>query len=85
MMAKPIRALEFYYPVIQFLIIKYIQWNLNEVPRDRQNMLPIRWFRYIEIRFHKFYYYWGKENCSLYRGLRYNYRGSLDRGSTVYL
>ena len=61
MMAKPIRALELYYPMIQFLIIKYIQWNLNEVPRDRQNMLPIRWFRYMEILFHKCYYYWGKE------------------------
>ena len=42
MMAKPIRALELYYPMIQVLIIKYIQWSLNEVPRDRQNMFPIR-------------------------------------------
>ena len=57
MMAKPIRALELYYPMIQFLIIKYIQLNLNEVPNDWQNMLPIRWFHYIEILFHKFYYY----------------------------
>ena len=85
MMAKPIRALELYYPVIQFLIIKYIQWNLNEVPRDRQNMLPIRWIRYIEVLFHLFYYYWGKENCFLYRGLRYNYTSLFNRGSTAYM
>ena len=30
---------------------------------------------YIEGIFHILYYYWGKENHSLYRGLR-NYRGS---------
>ena len=28
-------------------------------------------FRYIEVFFRIFYYYWGKENRSLYRGLRY--------------
>ena len=28
-------------------------------------------FRYFEVLFHIFYYYWGKENRSLYRGLRY--------------
>ena len=27
--------------------------------------------RYIEVLFHIFYYYWGKENRSLYRGLCY--------------
>lgn len=26
---------------------------------------------YIEVLFQIFYNYWGKENCSLYRGLRY--------------
>ena len=28
-------------------------------------------FRYFEVLFHIFYYYWGKEHRSLYRGLRY--------------
>ena len=84
MMANPISALELYYPMIQFLRIKYIQWNLNEEPRNWQNMLPIRWFRFIEILFNKFYYYCGKENCFLYRGLHYNYIGSFNQGSTVY-
>ena len=43
----------------------------NEVPRDWQNVFAIARFRYIEVLFHIFYYYWGKENRSLYRGLRY--------------
>ena len=34
-------------------------------------MIAITRFRYIEVLFHIFYYYWGKENRSLYRGLRY--------------
>ena len=28
-------------------------------------------FRYIEVLFHIFYYYWGEENHSLYRALHY--------------
>ena len=49
-----------------------IQRNLDttEGPRDWQNLFAIRWFRYIEVIFHIFYYhcyYWGKENSSLYR------------------
>ena len=28
-------------------------------------------FRYIKVLFHTRYYCWSKENCSLYRGLRY--------------
>ena len=43
----------------------------NEGPRDGQNLFAITRFRYIEVDFHIFYYYWGKENRSLYRGLRY--------------
>ena len=43
----------------------------NEVPRDWQNVFVITRFRYIEVRFHIFYYYSGKQNRSLYRGLRY--------------
>ena len=50
-----------------------VELRFNERPRgwswaDRY----IRRFRYIEFFFfHIFYYYWGKENRSLYRGLRY--------------
>ena len=43
----------------------------NEGPRDWQNLLPTTTFCYIEVLFHTFYYYCGKENCSLYRGLLY--------------
>ena len=51
-----------------------IQWNLdilNEVPRDWQNWFAVMKFRYIEVLFHLFYYFWGKENLSLYRRPRY--------------
>ena len=42
----------------------------NEGPRDWENLFAIRRFRYFEVIFHIFYYYWGKENRSLYRELR---------------
>ena len=38
-------------------------------------------FRYIEVLFHKFYYYWGKEFFFIPRTSLY--RGSFYRGSTV--
>ena len=47
------------------------QPRYNEVPRDWQNPFAITRFRYIEVLFHIFYYFWDKENRSLYRGLRY--------------
>ena len=34
-------------------------------------MFDITRFSYIDVLFHIVYYYWGKENRSLYRGLRY--------------
>ena len=43
-------------------------------------MFAIRTFGYIEVLFHTFYYYWGKEYRLLYRGLRLS---TLNRGSTV--
>ena len=43
----------------------------NEEPRDWENMFVITRFRYMEVIFHIFYYYWGHENRSLYRGLCY--------------
>ena len=48
-----------------------VEPRYNEVPRDWQNVFVITRFRYIEVLFHIFYYYSGKQNRSLYRGLRY--------------
>ena len=45
----------------------------NEGLRDWQNLFAITRFRYIQVSLYRgsFYYYWGEENRSLYRGLRY--------------
>ena len=43
-----------------------VEHRLNEGPREWQNLLAITRFRYIEVLSHMFYYYWGKENRSLY-------------------
>ena len=43
----------------------------SEGPRDWQNLFAIRKFGYIKVLFRIFYYNWGKENHSSYRGLRY--------------
>ena len=48
-----------------------VEPRYNEGPRDWQNLFAITRFCYIEVLFHIFYYYRGKENRSLYRGLRY--------------
>jgi len=40
-------------------ICEFVQYN--EVPRDWQNVFAITRFCYIEVLFHIFYYYWGKE------------------------
>ena len=47
-----------------------VEPRYNEGPRDWQNMFAITTFRYIEVLFHIFYYYWGEGNRSLYRRLR---------------
>ena len=52
------------------MIVCTVEPRYNEVPRDWQNVFAITRFRYT-VLFHIFYYYWGKENRSLYRGLRY--------------
>ena len=49
----------------------YSGTQFNEGPRGWQNLFTLTRFRYIEVIFHIFHYYWSKENCSLYRGLRY--------------
>ena len=43
----------------------------NEEPRDCQNLFARTRFRYIEVLFHLFCCYWGKENRSSYGGLCY--------------
>ena len=48
-----------------------VEPRYNKGPRDWQNLFAITRFRYIEVLFHIFYYYWGKENRSLYRGFHY--------------
>ena len=39
----------------------WVQWNLDTV-NERENLFALTRFRYIEVLFHIFYYYWGKEN-----------------------
>ena len=46
--------------------------NEGPGPGDWQNLFSVTRFRYMEVLFHIFYYYGGKENRSLYRGLRYS-------------
>ena len=47
------------------------RFNEGSVP-NWQNLLAVeRPIRYIEVFFHIFSYYWGKENRSLFQGLRY--------------
>ena len=58
-----------------------VEPRYNKETRGWQNLFTITTFRYMEGLFHIFYYYCGKENCLLYRGL--HYRGSLYRSSTV--
>ena len=43
----------------------------NGVSKEGKNIFAAMKFCYIEVLFHIFYYYWGKENCLLHRGLRY--------------
>ena len=47
-----------------------VEPRYNEGTRGLQNLFAITRFRYMEVHFHIFYY-WGKENRSLHRGLRY--------------
>ena len=53
---------------------RYVQTTVeprfNEVAGDRPNSFVKSRVRYIEVLFHIFYYYWGKEYRSLYRGFR---------------
>jgi len=50
-----------------------VQWKLNltKGPRDWKSLFATMRFRCIKVLFHIFYYYWGRENSSLYQGLQY--------------
>ena len=39
--------------------------------RERQNLFAITRFLYFELLYHLSYFYWSKENHSVYQGLRY--------------
>ena len=51
--------------------VSTVETRRNEEPRDWQNLFARTRFRYIEVLFHLFYCYRGKENRSSYAGLRY--------------
>ena len=51
--------------------VSTVESQHNEGPRDWQNAFAVTRFRYIEVLFHLFCCYWGKENCSSYGGFRY--------------
>ena len=44
---------------------------INEGPREWQNLFATMRLHLIEVLFHIFYCYWGKENRLLYQGLCY--------------
>jgi len=48
-----------------------VEHRYNKGPRDWQNWFTVKRFCYIDVLFHIFYCYWGKENSSLYHGLCY--------------
>ena len=48
------------------VLLVTVEPRYSEGPRD-----CIARCCYIQVLFHIFYYYWGKENRQLYRGLRY--------------
>ena len=59
--------------VVTYNLTQYglLQWNLEITKGQGTDKFVITKFRYIEVLFHAFYYHWGEENHSLYRGLRY--------------
>ena len=66
-----IRTLSMDYDLIFCCPLNKVEPHYNKVPRDWQNLFAITKFRYIKVLFHMLYYYWGKENRLLYRGLPY--------------
>ena len=68
-----IRYIEVRYIEVRYIEIRYIEVRFIEVRYIEVRYIEVRYIevRYIEVLFHIFYYYWGKENRSLYRGRRY--------------
>ena len=60
-----------YWTCYFFSLLWTVEPRYNKGSRNWENLFAIKRFRYMEILFHMFYCYWGKENRSLYRGLRY--------------
>ena len=60
-----------------------VEPRFNEVRRDWGNWFVISRVHYIEVLLHTLHYYWAEKYRLLYRGLCYNYRGSLNQGYTV--
>ena len=59
------------YSIIIIIITSTVEPQYNKGWREWQNLFAITRFCYIEVLFHLFYYYQGKENRSLYWGLHY--------------
>ena len=59
------------YSIIIIIITSTVEPQYNKGRRDWQNLFAITRFCYIEVLFHLFYYYYGKENRLLFRGLHY--------------
>ena len=55
---------EFGFHRILILNLSTVEPRYNEVPRDWQNLFARTRFRYIEVLFHVFYNYWGKQSRS---------------------
>ena len=54
-------SLEFLKASYFLLFCNTVEPRYNEGSRDWQNLFAITRFRYVEVLFHIFYYYWGKE------------------------
>ena len=59
------------YILISIISKNTVKPRCNEGPRDWQNLFALSRIHHIEVLFHTFYNYRGKENRSLYRGLHY--------------
>ena len=59
------------YSIIIIIITSTVEPQYNKGRRDWQNLFAITRFCYIEVLFHLFYNYYGKENRLLFRGLHY--------------
>ena len=56
----------------------YVCIYITKRLRDSQNMFAITWFRYIEVIFHIFYYYWGNKNVRWGKDLKTTIQKSMN-------